>query len=106
MLYNGVKLGISATFLINFSTRHDFSYAVGNARVLVFIIIELALASLILYYSYQAAAASIGFKKAVSNGRPDIKSGDFFSFLLKTAACVGAVFILNALYCFLLYILK
>ena len=106
LFYNGVKLGVTAAFLINFTKNQDFAYTVGNEQAFVFIVIELLLAALLLYYSHQAATASIRFRKTSSNGRPIIKSGDFFSFLLKTAACVGAVFILNSLYCILLCILK
>ena len=106
LLYNGMKLGVTVAFLVNFNDKNDSPYHVGNIRLFVFILFELMILSLFLYYAYLAATSTDTLRRTESNGRPNIKTKDFFQFATKTAACVGAVFIINSLYCLSLYILK
>ena len=106
LVYNGIGFGISSAFLINFSKKSGLPYTLGHARLWLFIMIDVAILSVLLYYSYQSALSSVSFRYTDKNGRPSIKTKDILTFALKTAACVGGIFILKSLYCFLLYILK
>lgn len=106
LFYSGIKFGVATAFLINLSKAGNLPYSVGWIRLSVFLITELSILALTLYYSYQAAISSASFKRIDTSGRPNIKTRDFLIFTLRTAACIGAIFILNAVYCFLLYILK
>lgn len=106
LFYCGVKFGISVAFLVGFSRLQNSPYRLGGIRLSLFVLTELILLVLILCYSCYAATASLRFKQTASSGRPNIKTGDLILFSVKTVACVGAVIILNALYCFSLYILK
>lgn len=102
----GVKFGISVAFLLSFARMSNLPYSVGNIRIFLFIASELLILALLLYYSYSAAISALSFRETNASGRPDVKARDFLLFSLKTAACVGAILILNAIYCFLLYVLK
>ena len=106
IFYSGMKFGVSVVFLGGFSRASDLPYTVGKIRLFVFVVIELAILLLMLYYAYHAAMSSVSFRRTDASGRPNIKTRDILLFLLKTAACIGAMLILNTVYCCLLYILK
>lgn len=106
LFYGGIKFGVSSAFLINFSKYGNLPYSVGGIRIFVFLMIDLAILALMLYYSCQAAISSASFRCIDTSGRPNIRARDFLLFTIKTAACIGTIFILNTIYCFLLYILK
>ncbi len=106
IIYSGIRFGVSVAFLINFANKSSFSYSVGNVRLWLFILTNLMMLSTLLYYAYQAAISSVSFRRTDPNGRPNIKTKDFITFALKSAACIGIVFMLNTLYCFFIYMLK
>ena len=106
LFLGGMKFGISVAFLLSFTRMSNLPYSIGNIRIFVFIASELLILALLLYYAYSAAISALGFRGTNVSGRPDVKTRDFLIFFVKTAACVGAIVILNAIYCLLLYILK
>lgn len=106
LFYGGMKFGISVAFLINLSKAGNLPYSVGNMRIFVFVLAELSILALLFYYAYLAAMSSASFRCTDPSGRPNIKTRDFLFFAVKTVACIGAILILSALYCFSLYILK
>lgn len=106
LFFCGMKFGVSTAFLIGFSRLSNLPYCVGNTRLCAFVLAGLIWLMVLLYYSCYAAISSTRFKLTDSSGRPNVKTVDFIMFTLKTVACVGAVIILNAVYCFSIYILK
>lgn len=106
LVYNGVKFGFCATLLWGFISNDLLVYNIGFTRYLVFVFFKSATILLILNYAYRAALYSIKFKRTDSLGRSRIKPRELFPFLVNTSAYVGMLLILNAIYCWLIYILK
>ena len=106
LIYNGIKTGFTVFFLYSFVSNVALTYNIGVLRYWVFAFFKAVILLLILDYSYRSAVYSAKFKIFNNTGRPEITPKVLFSFILKTLTYMGAVIILNALYCWLIYILK
>ena len=106
LLYSGVKFGVSVAFLVEFLKRSSSVYSVGRVRLFIFILFEFAFLALLFAYSYATARSSARLREVSSVGRPNLNATEVLKFSAKALAYVGAVLILNFLYCFLLYVSK
>lgn len=106
LIYNGIKVGFAVFFLYSFVSNTSIAYNIGVLRYIIFVFFKAVLLLLILDYSYRSAVYSAKFKSVNKAGRPDIKPKVLFPFMLNTLTYIGAVIILNGLYCWLMYVLK
>jgi len=106
LIYNGIKSGFAVFFLYPFVSNASLAYNIGFLRYLIFVFFKTIILLLILDYSYRSGVYSVKLKTFNNTGRSDIKPRVLFPFVLNTLTYIGAVIILNALYCWLMYILK
>lgn len=106
LVYNGIRVGFSVSFLSSFISDPIFAYNVGLLRYIVFAFFKAVILLLILDYSYRAAVYSQKLKITSPNGRPNIKIKVFLPFIVYTLTYVGSVIIINGVYCWLIYFLK
>lgn len=106
LIYNGIKTGFTVFFLYSFVSNASLAYNIGSLRYLIFVFFKAVILLLILDYSYRSAVYSAKFKTFNNMGRPNINPKVLFPFILNTLTYIGSVIILNALYCWLMYILK
>lgn len=106
LIYSGFRVGIALSFLFSFISNVEYTYNIGWIKYLVFLFFKVAILVLLLDYSYRAALYSGNLKKTSSIGRPNLKFKVLLPFLVSSFARMGAVIILNGLYCGLIFFLK
>lgn len=106
LIYSGFRFGFITSFLSSFVSNTEYAYSIGWIKYLVFIFFKSAVFILLWDYSYRSAVYSANLKETSSIGRPNLKIKVVVPFLVNTLARIGAVIILDGLYCGLIYFLK
>ena len=106
LFYNGIKFGVSVSFLIEFFKRSETIYSIGISRLILFLSFEFVFLVVLFLYSCKMALSSSKLRGVTTLGRPNIKPKEFFLSTVKTLAYIGVILILNSSYCFLLYFSK
>lgn len=106
LIYNGIKLGSTVSFLWGFIADTTLAYNLGVLRYLVFAVFKLVLIVLIFNYSCRSAIYSHKLKAVSGTGRPNVKARALIPFIVNTLTYVGSIIIINGIYCFLIYALK
>lgn len=98
LIYNGIKYGFSAFFLISEMFTDTQIAGISFFDVFSFILFKLSILAVLLTYSYYSAIYSSAFKRQAPNGRSVIIWKPLASYLVATLSCIGAFLMLNALY--------
>ena len=106
LIYNGLRMGFSISFLSVFVSNALFGYNIGVLRYTAFVFFKAVALTLIFDYAYRAAVYSLKFKIITPNGRPNVKIKVLFPFVVYTLTYIGSVIIINGAYCWLIYFLK
>lgn len=106
LIYNGIKIGSTLSFLWAFIANTALSYNLGVLRYVVVVVFKLALLILIFDYSCRSALYSHKLKVVSATGRPSVKMRALVPFVVNTIAYIGSLIIFNGIYCFLIYALK
>lgn len=106
LVYNGLRIGFSVSFLSAFISNSLFAYNIGRLRFVVFVFFKAVILLLILDYAYRAAVYSRKLKLTTPSGRPNIKIKVLLPFTVYTLTYIGSVIIINGVYCWLIYFLK
>jgi hypothetical protein len=102
----GIRCGFLITFLSGYLNDTPFIYNTDILDFSIFTFFKLSVLLLVLCYSYHAAICASYMKYKNENGRVSVYFSKFISFVAITVAYVGALIIINAAYCLLIYILK
>ncbi len=106
LVYNGLRIGTSVSFLSAFISNSIFAYNIGLLRFVVFVFFKAVVLMLMLDYAYRAALYSQKLKLTAPNGRPNVKVKVLLPFIVYTLTYIGSVIIINGVYCWLIYLLK
>lgn len=104
LLFGGFNFGLSVIFLSEFANSAELGYSIGYLRYFIFVFFKLLVLVFLFDYSFKAAKISITLKKTGPIGRPRVKLKVLFPFIVQTLTYLGAVIIINGLYCFFIFI--
>lgn len=99
LIFSGFKFGMSIAVIWYFSFAR-----IGFGNSFTFLILRSIALVVILIYSYRMALYSLDIRKFSDNGRVVLNKKHLLSILLFTVNILGLIFIINGLYCLLIYI--
>lgn len=105
LVFRGFCFGFCCSYLTYFPSVAS-EHGVGIFRFLIYSFFKIVIASLLLLYSYRSSLYAMGMKKYTPVGRTVIDKRLLMSFILFTVAMLGAVMIVQGIYCLTIFLLK